>query len=53
MVKEIENQGRKVYQCEECEFLYEDKDWADKCEEWCRENHSCNMEIIKHAVKIK
>jgi len=46
MVKKIENK----YQCEECKFFYKDKEWAEKCEKWCKENHSCNLDIIKHAV---
>ena len=50
MVKEIEKQGRKFYQCEKCKFVYEDKNWAEKCEAWCKENNSCNLEITKHAT---
>lgn len=51
MVKEIEEQGRKVYQCDICKFKYEDKNWAEKCEAWCKKTHSCNIEITKHAIK--
>ncbi|MDO8627315.1 MAG: hypothetical protein Q7K42_02525 [Candidatus Diapherotrites archaeon] len=47
MVKQI--QGK--YQCEECEFVYKDKDIAQKCENWCKKNDSCNFEIIKYAIK--
>ena len=49
MVKEKDN----FYVCEECGFAYEDRDWAEKCEAWCREKHSCNIEITKHSVKGK
>lgn len=41
--------GKKLYQCEECGFHYEDKEWAEKCEAWCREHHSCNIEITSHS----
>ena len=30
---------------------YEDGEWAEKCEKFCRENKSCSIEIIKHCVK--
>lgn len=51
MVKEIK-QGEVVYfECEECRLLYKDRSWALKCQEWCSKNKSCNLEIIKRAVK--
>ena len=52
MVKEVEKDGKKYYKCEECDFLYKDKELSKKCESWCNEHHSCNLEITKHAVKI-
>jgi len=50
MVKIIEQENNKYYQCEACGLKYEEKDWAEKCEAWCRKNKSCNLEIIKHAI---
>ena len=41
-----------LFTCPECGLSYKDKTWADKCERWCKENHSCNLEITKHAVKL-
>lgn len=52
MVKEIKKNGKIYFQCEECLFYYEGKELAEKCEKWCKEKHSCNIEITKHAVKI-
>lgn len=52
MVKETEKNGKKYFVCGECNFAYEGKDLAKKCENWCREHHSCNVEITKHAVQI-
>lgn len=49
MVKMVIN-DEKVYQCEECGFEYEEKEWAEKCEAWCKKHHSCNIEITKHAT---
>ena len=39
------------YQCSECGFWYKDEEWAKKCEDWCRKYKSCNLEIIRHAIK--
>lgn len=47
MVKEKDN----LYACEECGFAYKEKNWAEKCEAWCKEKHSCNIEITKYSVK--
>lgn len=41
----------KMYVCNECGFKYSDEAWAKKCEEWCKEHKSCNIEITKHAIK--
>jgi len=43
----------KLYQCPECGLHYEEKDWAEKCEAWCKEHHSCNLEIINSAIENK
>jgi hypothetical protein len=51
MVKQIKKQIKTFYQCERCKLLYEYKEWAKKCEDWCKENNSCNIEITKHAMK--
>lgn len=39
----------KLYSCKECGLHYREKTWAYKCEEWCKEHHSCNIEITAHA----
>ena len=52
MVKTVSKPKAKYYICEECNFAYKDKETAAKCENWCREHHSCNMEITKYAVNI-
>lgn len=31
---------------------YKQKEWAEKCEAWCKEHQSCNLEIIAHAVRV-
>jgi len=52
MVKKVTKQRKEYFQCEECSFLYEEKEWAEKCEVYCKEKHSCSMDITKHAVKL-
>jgi len=38
------------YICEECGFGYKNRKWAEKCELWCKEKKSCNIEITKYAM---
>jgi predicted ATP-dependent serine protease len=38
----IEKKG--LYVCEECEMKYKNREWAGKCEEFCRENKACSTE---------
>ena len=45
--------GKKLYQCEECGFHYEDKKQAEKCQAWCKKHHSCNLEITASAIENK
>lgn len=42
---------KMLYQCPECKLWYEEKEWAEKCEAWCKEHKSCNIEITSHAVE--
>ncbi len=39
------------YQCPECGLHYNEKEWADKCEVWCKEHKSCNLVITSHAIE--
>jgi len=50
MVKEKIKNSKKNFICEECGFAYKEKEWVEKCEKWCKEHHSCNIEITKHAL---
>ena len=51
MVKEIKKKGEVYFQCEECGFAYKEKPQAEKCTAWCAQHNSCNINVIKHAVK--
>lgn len=43
----------KNYLCTECRLSYKERLWAKKCEAWCKEHQSCNLEITKHAIKTR
>lgn len=47
----MEEKSQKLYECPECHLKYKDKEWAEKCKTWCREHHSCNLEITAQAEK--
>jgi len=50
MGKTIKQNQEVVFTCSECKMKYHDEATAKKCEEWCKENKSCNLEIIKYAI---
>lgn len=39
------------FECEKCGLRYKQKIWAQRCQEWCSKNKSCNLEITKHVIK--
>ena len=43
--------GKDAYKCGACGFLYREKEYAEKCETFCKEHNSCSLEITKHAIK--
>ncbi|MDH5695920.1 MAG: hypothetical protein OEZ00_04865 [Dehalococcoidia bacterium] len=53
VVRETKKNGKILYICEECGFAYERKEWAEKCQQWCKRHQSCNVEIIQHGVPLK
>ncbi|HIG32907.1 MAG TPA: hypothetical protein EYQ09_05680 [Flavobacteriales bacterium] len=42
---------KTTYKCTICEMSFEEKDRSDKCQDWCENHHSCNVEIISHSIK--
>ncbi|MBI2543231.1 MAG: hypothetical protein HYW24_03535 [Candidatus Aenigmarchaeota archaeon] len=40
----------KIYKCGICGFGYKDEDMAQKCQAWCSEHKSCNLQITKNAI---
>ena len=52
MVEETNFEGKILFKCMKCRYLYKDKKIAEKCEKWCEKHHSCNLLITKHAIKL-
>lgn len=50
MTKEIKKHDATLHQCTECGFVYTDKKWAERCEAWCAEHKSHNLDIVSHAL---
>ncbi|MBS3146553.1 PadR family transcriptional regulator [Candidatus Woesearchaeota archaeon] len=42
--------NKKIYTCDICSFSYKTKELKDKCQNWCKNYKSCNLEIIKYAT---
>jgi hypothetical protein len=40
----------QLYKCPECRLNYKEKEWMNKCEAWCKEHHSCNLEITRFQM---
>ena len=54
LLKLTEQQERSdLFICSECGFHYKERRWAEKYEAWCKDHHSCNLEITAHAEKSK
>lgn len=51
MGKTINQKHQIVFACNECKMKYHNEETAKKCEEWCKRTKSCNMDIIKYAIK--
>ena len=48
--KLLEHQSQSpLYECPECKLKYREKKWAKACEAWCKEHHSCNLQITTQA----
>jgi hypothetical protein len=51
MVCRDDFQGQESFKCEECGFHYEEKELAEKCEEFCREKGVCNFDITTESLE--
>ncbi len=51
MVRETGKESTKLYTCEECGLEFEERVWAERCEDYDREHNACSLEIASHAVR--
>ncbi len=49
----MKDNNKAIYQCPECGLHYQNQEVAKKCEVWCREHKSRNLELIKYAAESK
>jgi hypothetical protein len=52
MVKGLTKDRKKYNLCEACNMVYESKELAQKCEDFCNKYHSCSLEITKNAIEL-
>lgn len=51
MVEEIKhNKETALFQCGECKLHYSEREIAERCEAWCKEHHTCHLDIIQYSV---
>jgi len=43
---------KEIYVCEICNFAYNKKELASRCEGWCRKHKSCSLEITKSSIGV-
>ena len=51
MVQKINKKEITLYDCGECNLLYKEQEWAEKCEAFCIKYHMCSLEITKYAIQ--
>jgi len=44
---------KQIYQCPECGLHYLDKALAKKCENFCKKNKACSLELAKHSTEAQ
>ena len=50
-MKTLTKQKQTSYQCGVCKFVYKEKRWAQKCQDWCDTHPTCNDKITTHAAE--
>jgi hypothetical protein len=48
-----QSEGHRLYECPECGLHYTSLQIAQRCEAWCKEHNSCNLEITRYAVELQ
>ncbi len=50
MTHKTKKGNETLYAWDICGFAYKKKSLAQKCEDFCNENHQCSLEITMNAV---
>ena len=50
---EFRKEDSTFYVCEACGLAYKDKELAEKCQAWCEQHQSYNLEITQHAALLE
>lgn len=53
MAGKIRRGNKYYFACSKCGLAYRERIIAEKCEKWCTAHKSCNLEIIKNAIRFK
>ncbi len=53
MPEAITRDETTLYACSVCGLLYTEEATASRCQAWCTQHQSCNIEIIKASVGSK
>ena len=48
-----QNDSTSTYMCPECGLHYTDHEVAERCQTWCGQYKSCNLEIAAMSVELK
>ncbi len=52
-MKDQESDKNEFNVCTECGLHYELKEMMEKCQAWCAQYKSCNLEITKHSIEYQ
>ena len=50
MVNSVVIKKETIFICEDCGLKYKKEQLAKKCEEFCKRNNACSLEITKYAI---
>jgi len=48
-----ENTSPEYFLCFRCNLTYESQSLAKRCDTWCRDNDSCNVEVASQSLEAR
>jgi hypothetical protein len=52
-MKIIEKESKNIINVKNADISIKQIELTNKCEAWCKEHKSCNLEIVKESVSVK